>query len=142
MANWIDVEAAVEQSMQSYKDRLDEKLAAQTGFKRPPIKKKAIKRRTTSTTDPNCDSINHGTKRGGGYLMEATVDWKHGIVTGIGVWSVLLTQRESPIALRHLERQIRSGIPMERIALDRVNDIGAVYRALEMLGITGYIPTI
>ena len=27
--------------------------------------------------------INHGSKRGIGYLMEATVDCKHGILTGV-----------------------------------------------------------
>lgn len=138
-ASWVDVEVEVEHSMQSYLDQLDEELAAQPGFRKPPVKK-VTKRRTTSTSDPDCGYINHGTKRGVGYLMEATVDCKHGIVTGIDVCSA--NQRESLLVLRHLERQIQSGIPMERIALDRGYDTGAVHRGLELLGITGYIPAI
>ena len=138
-ASWVDVEVEVEHSMQSYLDRLDEELAAQPGFRKPPLKK-ATKRRTTSTSDPDCGYINHGTKRGVGYLMEATVDCKHGIITGIDVCPA--NQRESLLVLRHLERQIQSGIPMERIALDRGYDTGAVHRGLELLGITGYIPAI
>lgn len=137
-ASWIDLEVEVEQSMQSYLDRPDEELAAQPGFTKPPIKK-VIRRRTTSTSDPD-SGINHGTKRGVGYLMEATVDCKHGIITGIDVCPANL--RESLLVLRHLERQIQSGIPMERIALDRGYDTGAVRRGLELLGITGYIPAI
>ena len=68
------------------------------------------------------------------------MDCKHGIVTGIDVCPA--NQRESLLVLRHLERQIQSGIPMERIALDRGYDTGAVHRGLELLGITGYIPAI
>ena len=102
-ASWVDVEVEVEQSMQSYLDRLDEELAAQPGFRKPPVKK-ATRRRTTSTSDPDCGYINHGTKRGVGYLMKATVDCKHGIVTGIDVCPA--NQRESLLVLRHLERQI------------------------------------
>ena len=75
-ASWIDLEVEVEQSMQSYLDRLDEELAAQPGFRKPPVKK-VTRRRTTSTSDPDSGYINHGTKRGVGYLMEATVDCKH-----------------------------------------------------------------
>lgn len=138
-ASWIDVEVEVEQSMQSYLDRLDEELAAQPGFRKPPVKK-ITRRRTTSTSDPDSGYINHGTKRGVGYLMEATVDCKHGIITGIDVCPANL--RESLLVLRHLERQIQSGIPMGRIALDRGYDTGAVHRGLELLGITGYIPAI
>ena len=63
------------------------------------------------------------------------MDCKHGIVTGIDVCPA--NQRESLLILRHLERQIQSGIPMERIALDRGYDTGAVHRGLELLGITG-----
>lgn len=51
-------------------------------------------------------------------------------------------QRESLLILRHLERQIEAGVPMEKIALDRGYDTGAVHRGLELLGITGYIPVI
>ena len=84
--------------------------------------------------------INHGSKRGIGYLMEATVDCKHGILTGVDVYSA--NEKESVLILRHLERQINLGIPMSRLALDRGYETGAVHRGLELLGITGYIPTI
>ena len=84
--------------------------------------------------------INHGSKRGIGYLMEATVDCKHGILTGVDVYSA--NEKESLLVLRHLERQINLGIPMSRLALDRGYVTGAVHRGLELLGITGYIPAI
>ena len=84
--------------------------------------------------------INHGSKRGIGYLMEATVDCKHGILTGVDVYSA--NEKESVLVLRHLERQINLGIPMSRLALDCGYETGAVHRGLELLGITGYIPAI
>ena len=84
--------------------------------------------------------INHGSKRGIGYLMEATVDCKHGILTGVDVYPA--NEKESLLVLRHLERQITLGIPMSRLALDRGYETGAVHRGLELLGITGYIPAI
>ena len=84
--------------------------------------------------------INHGSKRGIGYLMEATVDCKHGILTGVDVSSA--NEKERLLVLRHLERQINLGIPMSRLALDRGYETGAVHRGLELLGITGYIPAI
>ena len=84
--------------------------------------------------------INHGSKRGIGYLMEATVDCKHGILTGVDVYSA--NEKESVLTLRHLERQIDLGIPMSRLALDHGYETGAVHRGLELLGITGYIPAI
>ena len=84
--------------------------------------------------------INHGSKRGIGYLMEATVDCKHGILTGVDVYSA--NEKESVLILRPSERQINLGIPMSRLALDRGYETGAVHRGLELLGITGYIPAI
>ena len=137
--SWVDVEVEVEQSMQSYLDCLDEELAGQPGFKSPPAKT-AKKRRTISTTDPDCGYINQGNKHGVGSLLEATVDCKHGILTRVDVYPA--NQRESLLVLRHLEWQIKAGIPMEKIALDRGYDTGAVHRGLELLGITGYIPAI
>jgi len=137
--SWIDVEIEVEQSMQSYLDSLDEELSNQPGFKKPPTKI-VRKRRTTSQTDPDSGYINHGNKRGIGYLMEATVDCKHGILTGVDVYPA--NEKESVLVLRHLERQINFGIPMSRLALDRGYETGAVHRGLELLGITGYIPAI
>ena len=72
--------------------------------------------------------------------MEATADCKHGILTGVDVYPA--NEKESLLVLRHLERQIKLGIPMNRLALDRGYDTGAVHRGLELLGITGYIPAI
>ena len=72
--------------------------------------------------------------------MEATVDCKHGILTGVDVYPA--NEKESLLVLRHLERQINLGIPMSRLALDRGYEMGAVHRGLELLGITGYIPAI
>ena len=72
--------------------------------------------------------------------MEATVDCKHGILTGVDVYPA--NEKESLLVLRHLERQINLGIPMSRLALDRGYETGAVHRGLELLGITGYIPAI
>ena len=138
-SSWVDVEIEVEKSMQSYLDRLDEELTRQPGFKKPPVHKET-KRHTTSATDPACGYINHGDKRGVGYLMEVTVDCRHGILTGVDVCPA--NERESLLVLRHLERQIDAGVPMSRIALDRGYDTGAVHRGLELLGITGYIPAI
>ena len=137
--SWINVETEVEQSMQSYLDSLDEELSNQPGFKKPPTKI-VRKCRTTSQTDPDSGYINHGSKRGIGYLMEATVDCKHGILTGVDVYSA--NEKESVLILRHLERQIDLGIPMSRLALDRGYETGAVHRGLELLGIIGYIPAI
>lgn len=51
-------------------------------------------------------------------------------------------EKESLQVLKHLKRQIRVGVPMEQIALDRGYDTGAVHRGLELRGITGYIPAI
>ena len=72
--------------------------------------------------------------------MEATVDCKHGILTGIDVYPA--NEKESLLVLRHLERQIDLDIPMSRLALDRGYETGAVHRGLELLGIIGYIPAI
>ena len=44
--SWIDIEVEVEQSMLSYLDDLDQELASQPGFKKPPI-------RTVSKEDYN-----------------------------------------------------------------------------------------
>lgn len=137
--SWIDVEIEVEQSMQSYLNALDEELAHQPGFKKPPAKA-VKKRRTTSRTDPDSGYINHGSKRGVGYLMESTVDCKHGILTGVEVYPA--NEKESLLVLRHLERQMKLGVPIKRLALDRGYETGAVHRGLELLGITGYIPAI
>lgn len=71
---------------------------------------------------------------------EATVDCKHGILTGVGVCPA--NEKESILILRHLEWQISFGVPTARLALDRVYETGAVHRGLELLGIIGYIPAI
>ncbi len=56
--SWVDVESEVEQSMQSYPDRLDGELSQQPGFKKPPVKT-VKKHRTISRTDPDSGYINH-----------------------------------------------------------------------------------
>lgn len=81
--SWIDIEVEVEQSMLSYLDDLDQELVSQPGFKKPPTRT-VTKKITTSTTDSECVYIHHGSKRGVEYLMEATVDCKQGIITGVG----------------------------------------------------------
>ena len=124
----------------SYLDDLDQELASQPGFKKPPIRT-VTKKITTSTTDSACGYIHHGSKRGVGYLLEATVDCKHGIITGADVFPA--NEKESLLVLRHLERQKKQlGLSMEKVALDRGYDTGAVHRGLELFGITGYIPAI
>ncbi len=83
--SWIDVEVKVEQSMLSYLDDLDQELTAQPGVKRPPphmVTKKIM----ISTIGLECGYIHHGSKRGVGYLMKATVNCKHGIATGVDVF--------------------------------------------------------
>ena len=54
--------------MQSYLDSLDEEISKQPGFKKPP-RRIVKKRRTTSQTDSDSGYINHGSKRGVGYLI-------------------------------------------------------------------------
>ncbi len=58
--------------------------------------------------------------------METTVDCKYGIITGVDVYPA--NEKESLLVLRHLERQIQNGVPMQNIALDRGYDTGAVHR--------------
>ena len=62
------------------------------------------------------------------YLIESTVDCKHGIVTGVDVYSA--NKKESIQVLRHLEKQIKRGVPMRNIALDCGYETGAVHRGL------------
>ena len=138
--SWTDVEHSVTKSMQSYLDALDDELAGQPGFKKPPDRT-VVETRTTSITDPDTGYINHGSKRGIGYLLQATVDCKHGIITGVDVLPA--NEKESLHILRHLEKQQKCvGLEIQRLALDRGYDSGAVHRGLELLGIEGYIPTI
>lgn len=72
-ARWMDVEQEVEKSMQSYLKKLGAELMEQPGFKKPTTYT-VIQKHTTSQIDPDCRVINHGAKRGIGYLMEAPVD--------------------------------------------------------------------
>lgn len=103
------------------------------------IKTQSIQR-TTSQTDPDCGSINHGKKSGLGYHVETTVECGHGIITGIDTYPA--NQKESSICLRGLEKQNRNGVPLKRIVFDHGYDVSAVHRGLELLGIKGYIPPI
>ena len=138
--SWVDIEHEIEHSMYSYLDSLYEELSKLPGFKRPPTRV-IRKKRTTSATDSDSGYINHGTKRGIGYLLEATVDCKHGILTGVDVYPA--NEKESLQVLRHLEEQQKAyDLTIGKLALDRGYDTGAVHRGLELLGITGYIPAI
>lgn len=112
--SWVDVEEEITRSMQSYLDCLDEELSQQPGFKKPPMKT-IIKKRTTSTTDSESGYIHHGSKRGIGCLLEATVDCKSGIVTEVNTYPA--NEKESLVVLRHLENQILSGVSIKRVAL-------------------------
>ena len=139
-SSWSDIEEQVEKSMLSYMDALDEELSQQPGFKKPPVRI-IKKKRTTSSTDTDCGYIHHGNKRGVGYLLEATVDCKCGIITGVDVYPA--NEKESLVILRHLEHQKKAyGLTMEKIALDRGYDTGTVHRGLELLRIQSYIPAI
>jgi hypothetical protein len=70
--------------------------------------------------------------------MESTVDCKHGIVTGVDVYGA--NEKESIQVLRHLDKQIKLGVPMRNIALDRGYETGAVHRGLELLGLLAISP--
>lgn len=124
--SWIDIEVEVEQSMLNYLDDLDQELASQPAFKKS-TSHTITKKITTSTTDSECSYIHHGSKRGAGYLVEATVDCKHGIVTGVDVFPA--NEKESRLVLRHLERRKKQLVlSMEKVALDRGYDTGGVHR--------------
>ena len=112
--SWINVETEVEQSMQSYLDSLDEELFNQPGFKKPPTKI-VRKCRTTSQTDPDSGYINHGSKRGIGYLMEATVDCKHGILTGVDVYILPWILLRSTAGRIHLSGRSSSYVPQAKL---------------------------
>ena len=112
--SWINVETEVEQSMQSYLDSLDEELSNQPGFKKPPTKI-VRKCRTTSQTDPDSGYINHGSKRGIGYLMEATVDCKHGILTGVDVYILPWILLRSTAGRIHLSGRSSSYVPQAKL---------------------------
>ena len=112
--SWINVETEVEQSMQSYLDSLDEELSNQPGFKKPPTKI-VRKCRTTSQTDPDSGYINHGSKRGIGYLMEATVDCKHGILTGVDVYILPWILLRSTARRIHLSGRSSSYVPQAKL---------------------------
>jgi len=138
--SWVDVEETVQKSMHSYLDILDQELSDQPGFQSPPVRE-VNEKRTTSTTDQQAGYIHHGKKRGVGYLLQSTVDCKHGILTGVDVYPA--NEKESLIVLRHLEKQqLQTGLQIGKLALDRGYDTGAVHRGLELLKIEGYIPPI
>ena len=83
--SWIDIEVEVEQSMLSYLDDLDQELVSQPGFKKPPTSM-VTKRSQPAQQILSVPISTMGSKRGVGYLMEATVDCKHGIITGVDVF--------------------------------------------------------
>ena len=130
--SWIDTEIEVEQSMLSYLDDLDQELASQPGFKEPPTRT-VIRKITTSTTDSACGYIHHRSKRGVGYLMEATVDCKHGIITGVDVFPA--NEKESLLVLRHLERQKKQLCMMRKRKIWAEGSFAAMKREHNLLKI-------
>ena len=135
----VKLHETVKLGMQSYLSALDEELEKEPGFRKVEDRTQII-HRTTSQTDPDCGQIHHGKKSGLGYLVETTVDCGHGIITGVDTYSA--NQKESSVCLRGIEKQIKQGIPLKRIALDRGYDVSAVHRGLELLGIKGFIPPV
>ena len=118
--------------MESYLEKLDAELSSMPGYKKPEnvkTKKESLK----SRTDPECGYIHQARKKGLGYLTEMTVDTSHGIITGVDCYPA--NQRESDIILNHLKGQF---CEYQEIGLDGGDDIGAVHRGLELLGINGY----
>ncbi len=132
----VKLQETVKRGMQSYLSILDQELEKEPGFRKVEERTQSI-HRTTSQTDPDCGQIHHGKKSGLGYLVETTVDCGHGIITGVDAYSA--NQKESSVCLRGIEKQIKQGIPLKRIALDRGYDVSAVHRGLELLGIKGFI---
>ena len=126
----------IKKGMQSYLDVLDQELEREPGFQAFPVTETTALRQK-STIDPDAGLICHGDKVGLGYLMEASVDSRHGVITGVDVYPA--NQKESSIVLRHLEKQVLRSIPIKRVALDKGYDVGAVHRGLELLAIEGYI---
>ena len=59
--------------------------------------------------------INHGSKRGIGYLMEATVDCKHGILTGVDVYILPWILLRSTAGRIHLSGRSSSYIPQAKL---------------------------
>lgn len=117
--SWINVEKEVPPSMQSYLYCLDEEMSQQPGFKNLPVQTNHEKR-TISITDPEIGYIHHGAKRGIGYLLEAAIDCKCGIITGTNTYSA--NEKESLVVLRHLENQILSSVFNKKVAFDRRYD--------------------
>ena len=59
--------------------------------------------------------INHGSKRGIGYLMEATVDCKHGILTGVDVYILPWILLRSTAGRIHLSGRSFSYVPQAKL---------------------------
>lgn len=134
-----DQEVIIRKEMKSYLDLLDQELEKQPGFQvhESSESTKTIK---ISRTDPEARWITHGQRVCLGYLMQTSTDCSTGIITGVDVYPA--NERESSIALRHLDKQIKNGVPIRRVVLDRGYDVGAVHRGLELLGIEGWIANI
>lgn len=140
--SWDSVETrkvTVQRGAKSYLDALDEELAREPGYEPPRSESVEVEQRR-SRTDPEAAIFSHGEKSGLGYLMETSVDCRHGLITGMDVYPA--NAKESSIVLRHLERQIEREIPIHRVVLDKGYDVGAVHRGLELLGIEGYISSV
>lgn len=126
---------SVKHSAIKYMEELDAELATIPGYSKPKeteTEKKCLK----SHTDKDCGYIHQKRKEGLGYLVEMTVDTKHGIITGVDYYPA--NKREREIILEHLKNQ---SCRYQKIALDTGYGIGAVHRGLELLDIDGYTAT-
>ena len=135
----VDQEYSIRKGMISYLDLLDQELQEQAGF-REYEPEEETKTGKISRTDPEARWITHGNKVGLGYLMQTSTDCSTGIITGVDIYPA--NQKESSVVLRHLDKQIKNGVPIRRAVLDRGYDVGAVHRGLELLGIEGWIASI
>lgn len=137
--NLIEQDTLIRKGMHSYLDALDEELSQEPGYEQHE-QKEEVKRGRRSIADPDADWIRHGNKTGLGYLMQTSCDCTNGMITGVDVFPA--NQKESSIVLRHLEKQIQTGVPIRTVVTDKGYDIGAVHRGLELLGIDGWIPSV
>ena len=135
----IEVVETVEKSITHYLDEIDMELKSLKGYKDPKIVK-VEKMKLTSLNDLDSGYIYQKSKKGLGYLCEATVDTKNGIITGVDCYPA--NKSESEIILKHVKKQKETlGLNIKNIALDAGYDVGAVHRGFELLNIVDYCAT-
>ena len=104
--SWVDQEIVIRQGAQCYLDLLDQELQLESGYQAHESEEqtKIVK---TSRTDPEARWLTHGNKVGLGYLMQTSTDCSTGIITEVDVYPG--NQKESTLALRHLDKQLKNG---------------------------------